>query len=347
MVLACCKSESNKNNISVVWDNSIILPSLDGISDNKGVAGAFSGFIGDELIIAGGANFPVGYPWSDGKKKWWDTSYFLPEGEKAGWKIYNGFLPRAIGYGVTVKVGESLLFIGGCDKEKCYPDIISIQKKEDSIIASSVHKYPSLPVPLANMAGAMVDNKIYIAGGQESMIQEKSTNHFFVLDTDNPDTGWSELPSWPGASRGYAVCIAQDGKIYLFSGRSYGPNEETVMHTDGFRYDPAENIWTKLPGHFPVMAATAIPFEDDKILFFGGVGEILPTDPAHPGFSNIVRIYDTNTNILDSLTTCPYPIPVTTQVVMYNKETFYLCSGEIKPGIRSPHIIKGVIKKGD
>jgi hypothetical protein len=31
---------------------------------------------------------------------------------------------------------------------------------------------------------------------------------------------------------------------------------------------------------------------------------------------------------------------------MYNKETFYLCSGEIKPGIRSPQIIKGIIKKG-
>ncbi len=278
---------------------------MDGINNNKGVAGAFSGFIGDELIVAGGANFPVGYPWTGSQKKWWSTLYSFLDNRDSEWKIYNDLLPMAIGYGVTVKVGESLLFIGGCDKEKCYSDILLIQKKEDSIIITSEHAYPSLPVPLANMAGVIIDNKIYIAGGQESMIQEKSTDHFFVLDIDNTDAGWKRLPSWPGPSRGgYAVCTAQDDMIYLFSGRSYGPDEETIMHTDGFRFDPVENTWTKLSGHFPVMAATAITWKDDKIIFLGGVDKILPTNPEHPGFSNAVRIYDTKTNILDSLTTC-------------------------------------------
>lgn len=41
--------------------------------------------------------------------------------------------------------------------------------------------YPSLPVPLANAAGAICDNCIYIAGGQESMVNERSTHHSICL----------------------------------------------------------------------------------------------------------------------------------------------------------------------
>ena len=41
----------------IKWDNSLTLPNLDG-KPNIGVAGAFSGFIDNHLIIAGGANFP-------------------------------------------------------------------------------------------------------------------------------------------------------------------------------------------------------------------------------------------------------------------------------------------------
>ena len=46
-------------------------------------------------------------------------------------------------------------------------------------------EWPSLPVPLSNMTGALIDGKIYIAGGIEDAVQPSSTSHFFVFDTDN------------------------------------------------------------------------------------------------------------------------------------------------------------------
>lgn len=60
----------------IKWDNSLTLPDLDD-RPNIGVAGAFSGFIGDNLIIAGGANFPNATPWNGGNKTYWNTIYCI------------------------------------------------------------------------------------------------------------------------------------------------------------------------------------------------------------------------------------------------------------------------------
>ena len=74
----------------------------------------------------------------------------------------------------------------------------------------------------------------------------------------------------------------------------------------------------------------------------GGVEKVLPTAPEHPGFSRIVRRYDVTTNTLDSVSTSPYPIAVTTTTFV-DGDTIYVASGEEKPGIRTPHILKGII----
>ena len=58
----------------IKWDNSLTLPDLDG-KPNIGVAGAFSGFIDNHLIIAGGANFPYATPWNGGNKTYQNTIY--------------------------------------------------------------------------------------------------------------------------------------------------------------------------------------------------------------------------------------------------------------------------------
>lgn len=48
----------------IEWSNSLCLPAVDN-EPNIGVAGAFSGFIGKTLVIAGGANFPEAMPWEE------------------------------------------------------------------------------------------------------------------------------------------------------------------------------------------------------------------------------------------------------------------------------------------
>lgn len=338
MIVNTACSTNQKSGVDIVWNNTLIIPGCNGMEKNVGLAGVFSGFIGEKLIIIGGANFPEKYPWEGGTKTWWSTLYSY-DLNSDNWTVQDNFLASPLAYGVSIQLPEGLLCIGGCDQTQC-SDKVQLIKQDDHSFAIDSLSYPSLPVPLANACGAMIDDKIYIAGGQESMIDEKSTNHFFMLDLKDKKSGWQVLPHWAGASRGYAVCVGQDNKIYLFGGRSYATGEEMKVHTDGFVYEPAAKEWKTLAGEYPVMAGTALPYQTNNILFLGGVEKLLPASAEHPGFSREVRVFNTNTDSIEASITCPFAIPVTTNVVR-KSNTFYITSGEIQPGIRTPNLLKG------
>lgn len=340
MNLACTHPKESVVNIQ--WDNTLTLPGCGDMEQNLGLAGAYSGKVGGKLIVVGGANFPMGYPWEGGAKVWWPTLYSYDLATK-DWTVAEHFLSSPLGYGVSVQLPEGVLCVGGCDSSQCSDRVLLIKDEGGQLAIDSV-AYPPLPVPLANAAGALLNHKLYIAGGQETMKGEQSTNHFFMLDLNDKSSGWKALETWPGSSRGYAVCVAQNNQLYLFGGRSYGPDEELTVHTDGYAFDPVAGQWRTLSGSYPVMAGTAIAYENDKILFLGGVEKILPASAQHPGFSREVRVFHTQGDSIATTLLCPFPIPVTTHVVA-DSDAFYLASGEVQPGIRTPQILKGKYQK--
>ncbi|MBQ8529975.1 MAG: sodium/solute symporter [Parabacteroides sp.] len=328
----------------IEWDNSLILPALDE-NPNIGVAGVFSGFIGNHLVVAGGANFPDATPWKGGYKTWWNTLYYIDVAQSnPQWVTLPEGLPRAIAYGCSIELPTGILCIGGCDSSQCYADVFQIQLVNGQILIDT--HWPALPVPLANATATLLGNKIYIAGGQSSMQVQEATNHFFVLDLNDIQKGWQSLPTWPGEARGYAVSVAQsdgfDKCFYLFSGRNYKADGSAKVLTDGMVFNPRLNSWKKLTAQFPVMAGTALASGANHILFLGGVPQLLPGSDEHPGFDNTIRIYHTITQTLFEKEVAPYPIAVTTQLARKG-HTFYVGSGETKPGIRTPHILRGEI----
>jgi SSS family transporter len=328
----------------IKWDNTLTLPAING-QNNPGLAGVYSGFINDVLIIAGGANFPDAMPWEGGEKVWNNAICFVNIKDKnQQWKVSENTLPRPLAYGVSIQLNDGLLCVGGCDSSQCYNDVFEIKMQSGKISVSG--GWPSLPAPLANMTGVLSDNKIYIAGGQESMTRQEATKHFFMLDISNKSKGWVELPAWPGEARGYAVGAAQsdgfDNCIYLFSGRDYKSNGYLKILSDGYCYNPRLNTWKQLEGSFPVMAGTVIPVAANHIALFGGSTQMQPGSFDHPGFDHTMRLYHTITNTLIEKETIPYPVPVTTNALR-KENTFYITSGEIKPGIRTPHILTGEV----
>ena len=74
---------------------------LPALPDKHGFAAPFAGVSGDALIVAGGANFPDGYPWDGGKKVFHDRIFVLsaPDGS---WQVSETRLPAPVGYGVSV-----------------------------------------------------------------------------------------------------------------------------------------------------------------------------------------------------------------------------------------------------
>jgi SSS family transporter len=239
--------------------------------------------------VGGGANFPEAPPWDGGQKTWWDDIYVIhTDSMEAGWRVFPGALPAPLAYGFTISLPQGLLCIGGCDSEKAYADVFLLRFSGESF---EVDPYPALPVPLSSMAGALVDSKIFLAGGQESMKEPKATNHFLMLDLSKLESGWSRLDPWPGKPRGFAVAASQsdgfENCFYLFSGRNYGPDIPLDLLRDGYEFNPRMESWRRLDypdgPEFPVMAGIATPSGANHIIFFGGVDMDLPLKEYHLG----------------------------------------------------------------
>jgi N-acetylneuraminic acid mutarotase len=139
-----------------------------------------------------------------------------------------------------------------------------------------------MPGPLAFMAGALVGNTLYVAGGQQTMKDAVPSSAFWALDLaqrHRPGFGWKVLPTWPGPPRIVPVAAGQDstrgGRFYLFSGRETRAGARTNVLSDAYAFDPATQTWKTLPPigggrGVSAMAGIAVAADDDEVLLFGG-----------------------------------------------------------------------------
>ncbi len=312
------------------------LPSL---PDKHGFAGPFVGVSNGALIVAGGANFPDKPVWDGGKKVWHRTVFVLekPSGE---WKT--GFqLPRALGYGVSVTTLKGLLCIGGSDAERHYADAFLLEWKRGNI---KITEFPSLPVPLANAAGAIVGSIVYVAGGTTSPTATTTERAFYSLDISKPDAAWQTLDPWPGTGRMLSVAAATKDSFYLLSGADLsaapdGGPKRTYL-TDAFRYEQGKG-WTKIADlPKPILAAPSPAAIDNKdiVVFGGDDGSKVGFKPVekHPGFSHTIFSFDMRQNQWSEIGDAPVS-RVTTTMTKW-RGGWVVASGEVRPGVRSPEV---------
>lgn len=361
--------------MEIEWSSQLVMPDLDG-KKNPGTAGAYIGINNNHLIVAGGAFFPDVLPWHGGRKHWSKDVYVLNlEGQVNEWHVLKNELPEAIAYGSSVSTPIGVLCIGGSDSNRCYSDVNLMTYENDSV---KFIPWVPLPYPLSNCCASIVDNIVFVAGGQQTVADGEASHAFLSIDISKPEKGWVELPSWDGVARGYAVGVAkrvgEDILFYLFSGRNYGSKITAEVLSDGYVYNANTLEWKNLEGNFPLMAATAVNLDDELILLAGGtdgsifmkevelktkinkyVGDETQRDSLLyyqnqlsiffenvKGFDSVVRFYNTSTNTIVNTESIDYLLPLTTTAVTFNQNV-YIISGEIRPGVRSPYIIKGSI----
>lgn len=292
LTLSACASANHV--MSVNWDKLPALPPSAGQAKQPGVAGPFAGVHGDALIVAGGANFPDKLPWEGGTKIWWDDVWVLDglSGSTPRWASGASLkLPRQLGYGISVDLPEGVLCAGGHDVERCYADvfILSWDTKAKKLAKTDL---PPMPEPLSFMAGALVGDTLYVAGGQTTMKNAVPSKHFWALDLSKRKAGtetlkWQVLPGWPGAARVLPVAAAQRGakgpEFFLFSGRTPEAGKPTQILSDAYAYDPQAKAWRTLPPvgaglpgagsgakGLSVMAGSAAAVGTSEIWLFGG-----------------------------------------------------------------------------
>ncbi|MCD6200997.1 MAG: cyclically-permuted mutarotase family protein [Bacteroidales bacterium] len=266
----------------LVWKVLPDLPPPPGETVQYGVSAPFAGVSNNVLLVAGGTNFPDKPVWEGGKKKYYSDAYALVREEGGNYKWYRGFtIPKAAAYGVSVTTERGVICIGGKNETERFSFVFLMRwNPEDRNIL--IDSMPSLPCAMYNMAGALVGNKIYVAGG---MVDDAPSNAFYSLDLEKWGTEafqWERLPDFPGPPRLQAVAVGQDAAeenhFYLFSGSVYSGNlDYPLLQSDGLEYDPVTQTWSPVPATvidgdtISLHGAGGVAVSAHHVLFVGGV----------------------------------------------------------------------------
>ncbi|MCF7838303.1 MAG: sodium/solute symporter [Candidatus Marinimicrobia bacterium] len=335
------------------WSQLPMLP------DPVGVAGPFAGVTGDRLIVAGGANFPGRRPWDGGEKVWHDRIYLLaePAGE---WQVLEQALPRPTAYGVSVTWEDAVICLGGGDAQSHFADVYALRWHADALVREAL---PPLPGPAAYLAGAVLGQHLYVAGGLAAPDATQTLRTFWRLNLADAAAGWEALDPWPGPGRYIHVVGVQDGAFYLFGGCDLVRDDTGTVRreflTDAYRYRPAEG-WMRiadLPAPVSGAPTPAPALGGAHLLVLGGHdGEPPPTELERlkdhwPPFTDRILAYHTITDTWTALGRLPRNLgpdpagnpnagtwPAITTVTTWWRGRIVVPNGEIRPGVRTPRV---------
>ena len=331
----------------------------------KGVSACYAGIAAGKLLIAGGCNFPKIPVHAGGSKKYYRDIYTaeLSKDSVLVWQRA-GQLPQAMAYGVSVSTADGIICVGGMNEQAALSTTYRIRVANEKAVVETL---PSLPCTLDNMTGALLENKLYVVGGNKD---GKASNAFYCLDLEQLSQGWQELPAFPGVPRVQPVSAAQldaDGQLcfYLWSGFA-APTEErdASLSVDGYVYSPAANTWTPLPEVMDEVGETvslsggvATAWDKNLIICMGGVDKdiflrALQKTAAdyltHPvewyRFNKRVLVYDVRLREWQTIACIPDVARAGAALVVCGENIFCI-NGELKPGVRTPEITCITIKK--
>ncbi len=333
----------------------------------KGVSAAYAGILNDKLILAGGCNFPDVPAAEGGKKRFYKGIYVadIESDNISEWKKI-GDLPQNSAYGVAVNYNNKIIIAGGQNESSALCSVFSISYGDETGLL--IDSLPSLPVTIDNMAGAVLDGVLYLAGGKVNGIP---SNDVFSLNLTDYNNGWKRLTAFPGNPRIQPVMSAANGCLYIWGGFSpaIGKNKPSVSN-DGWCLNPQAGLWKKLPAPCEkfrkatsLTGAVALTLNDDEILCIGGVNagifkKALKREQKYKGaeaarrtkiylsqpaewyrFNQTAFVYNVKTGKWRVAAKNPLLARAGAVIVKHSNTIIYI-NGEIKPGIRSAEISK-------
>ncbi len=323
---------------------------------DKGVSACYYGVINGYLYIAGGCNFPDKPVAEGGKKRFYKAIYAAKlnaDSDRLEWKTV-GQMPQPAAYGVSVTYENSLIFVGGNNETGGLTTAIRLRPTATGMQQEAL---PSLPHALDNMAGAVVGHILYLVGGN---CEGVATQKVWSLDLKNTaKEGWKEESSIPGIARVQPIAAALEGGLLGVWG-GFAPKTDSKaaqLAMNGASYNAGCGTWTALPVPTDAIGeevftggATAIATPQKGVVVVGGVNKdvflaainklpegYLLHEPEWYRFNNRVLCYrDGNwTQLLQ------HPSVARAGCALaYWDGWVYVVGGELKPGIRTPEIVR-------
>ena len=323
---------------------------------DKGVSACYCGVINGYLYIAGGCNFPEKPVAEGGKKRFYKAIYAAKlnaDSDRLEWKTI-GQMPQPAAYGVSVTYENSLIFVGGNNETGGLTTAIRLRPTATGMQQEAL---PSLPHALDNMAGAVVGHILYVVGGNCAGVATQKAGSLDLKNTAKQ--GWKEEPSIPGIARVQPIAaILEGGLLGVWGG--FAPKTDSKaaqLAMNGASYNAGCGTWTALPVPTDAIGeevftggATAIATPQKGVVVVGGVNKdvflaainklpegYLLHEPEWYRFNNRVLCYR------DGAWTQLFQHPSVARAgcaLAYWDGWVYVVGGELKPGIRTPEIVR-------
>ncbi|SEA92112.1 cyclically-permuted mutarotase family protein [Flavobacterium gillisiae] len=379
LIMSTTDAFSQKKEVNhVEWKTAAQLQNEDG-SLSLGFAGAINGISNDVLLVTGGANFPDKMPWEGGKKSYSKTIHVLQKcKDQFTWiKQVKSELPEPIAYCGTTSTDLGVVYVGG-ENENRLSNKSFLLKWNAAQKEVETKSLPDFPLAIANITLTHIANTVYAVGGDEA---KQSSDYFASIDLNEANPQWKTLPKIPLALAN-SVAIAQKGEngtnIYVIGGRTKTASGISDLHNTTFVFDVKKQSWKsvatisdgKNSTNFSAGAGAAVG--SHSVIVVGGDDGVIfhqietylsqiaqaesPEQKAdliakknklvtnHPGFYNAILLYNTITDKWTKIGELPFLPQVTTPAVLWDTKII-LSNGEIKPGIRTPDIMLGIIRK--
>jgi N-acetylneuraminic acid mutarotase len=303
-----------------------------------GMAGIIAGTHGGVLIAAGGANFPDRMPWDGGKKIYYDEIFVLAPGASA-WRPA-GKLPERRAYAACVSLPGGVLLIGGENADTVFGDTLWLRWDGSTVVAE---RGPALPAPRTSQVAALLDGRVYVAGGYAPGAVRTSCSDFWRLDPARAG-GWETLATWPGPTRAQGTIAALDGAIYLISGLEMtvdaAGKPQPKYLGDAYRFRAGK--WERLPDApwTAIAAPTPAPVTpaNGRIWVLGGVdARLVGKVPRDTRVPDHVMYFDTGSGTWRTAEE-RWPDPVVTSPAVPFAGEWWIVSGEIMAGVRTTSV---------
>lgn len=382
-ILASCESRQATQDI---WKFSLQKMSGFPIEEDGfslGVSACYAGTLGDQLIMAGGCNFPEIPAAEGGKKKFYKGIYAADcTGDSVFVWRKVGELPVAAAYGATISIADGLVLVGGMSADGALSSVFHLSLSEDKqrVILDTLR---SLPFTMDNMAGTTVNHTLFLMGGNVNGQPSKSLYSFLYTKPDSP---WVQEAPFPGEARIQPVCVGQpkDGSLYVWGGFAPAVNgRAATLSTDGYRYSVEKRTWEEIgvpvgDDFIPVSLGGGIAYSmnDSLIVCTGGVNKEVFLSALRReerlkeaiASSDSLQVDSLKAVVKESMTRPSEWYRFNDKILVYHTLKnvwtemgrctamaragaamvggdwgFYSISGELKPGIRTPEINKIII----
>jgi hypothetical protein len=297
---------------TVVWEEKQPMP--------RAEAGGAAGFVGGELIVAGGTAW-------DGDVKLWlrDTQIYHPSQDQ--WRS-GPPLPVPLAYGPFVQSDRGLEILGGTDGKLVYRESWKLDAGKAKWEQTSV-----APADVLLGGAARLGDDTFLLGGCPDIAD--LTHCSDAVWRRGKDGEWRRVSTLPSGPLALAAIAGLGSHIYLFGGCSMPSAGNVVNHSRAYRYDSRKNSWTKLRD-LPAAnrGLSAVATDERRIYLLGGYGS---------SFSADVLVYDTQADTYQHA--APLPAPLMAIPFARDGRRLYGAGGEDRPRGRSARMVVGELSK--